>query len=276
MRTITIGELRQFINEASTKNEFKPKFGNGVEGKNKEINGKAIKDIEKAVKSYDGGLSKKDNKPSGGLNDEENLSMSDLEYDSINQPFKDRVKAQMAGYTSVSDKKNHPNEFEGNEVFDKQGKNWDAAKKHAKEVNNDRVKMHMAGLTGRTQTKTDVENLHQNVFSESKKIKCLTFNKTEFLTEGHMLSKIPDEYKKDGSRFIMKDKKSNEYLVEWIDNKPSVTKKVNLTEVQQEKDRIKHLWEYKSSDYNKNTTCSSRLSEDKGFEDMLNKARKLM
>lgn len=109
-----------------------------------------------------------------------------------------------------------------------------------------------------------------------KKSKQLTFNKTVFLTEGHMLSKIPDEYKKDGSRFIMKDKKANEYLVEWNEGKPQVTKKVNLNEVQLEKDRIKQLWEYKSSEFNKKTTNTSRLNEDNGFADMLNRARQLM
>lgn len=176
MRTINIGDLRKFINEAATesktKNEFQPVFGNGVQKKNKEINGKAISDISKETGSYDGGLTKKTSpaKPNNEYQDP-NRGMADLEYDSINQPFKDRVKAQMAGYTSVSDKDNHPNEFEGNEVFDKQSKNWDAAKKHAKEVKDERVKSTLAGLTGRTMTKKEVEDKHQNVFGESKKIK---------------------------------------------------------------------------------------------------------
>ena len=110
---------------------------------------------------------------------------------------------------------------------------------------------------------------------ESKKIKMLTFKNTQFISEGHMMSRIPDEYKKEGSRFVMKDSADNQYLVEWHTNEPMVTKKPNMKLVNEQKERIKQLWGYKSAEA-KTSTSSFRVQEDKGFNDMVNKARKLM
>ena len=47
---------------------------------------------------------------------------------------------------------------------------------------------------------------------ESKKISKIQFKHTQFLSEGHMLSKVTDELKVEGKRFIMKDTADNEYL----------------------------------------------------------------
>ena len=91
-----------------------------------------------------------------------------------------------------------------------------------------------------------------------------------------MLSKVPDELKVEGKRFIMKDTADNEYLVEWTDKEPNVTKKLNKTQVNEEMKRIKSLYGYKSKDYFTTTNSQSRMNENKEFSDMLNKARKLM
>ena len=47
-----------------------------------------------------------------------------------------------------------------------------------------------------------------------------------------------------------------------------------MTLVNEEKERIKQLWGYKSAEA-KTTTSSFRIQEDKEFADMVNKARKL-
>ena len=104
----------------------------------------------------------------------------------------------------------------------------------------------------------------------------LQFKHTQFLSEGHMLSKVPDELKVEGKRFIMKDTADNEYLVEWTAKKPNVTKKINKTQVNEEMNRIKALYGYKSKDYFTTTNSQSRMNENKEFSDMINKARKLM
>ena len=107
------------------------------------------------------------------------------------------------------------------------------------------------------------------------KIKMLSFKNTQFISEGHMMSRIPDEYKTEGNKFIMRDSADNQYLVEWHANEPNVTKKPNMTLVNEEKERMKQLWGYKSTEA-KTSTSSFRVQEDKEFSDMVKKARKLM
>ena len=91
-----------------------------------------------------------------------------------------------------------------------------------------------------------------------------------------MLSNIPDDYKKEGNKFLMKDNSDNEYLVEWHKDAPNVTKKPNLTQINEEKERMKKLWNYEHQDFFKSTTAQSRIQENDNFSDVLNKARKLM
>ena len=91
-----------------------------------------------------------------------------------------------------------------------------------------------------------------------------------------MLSKVPDEFKVEGKTFIMKDSSNNEYLVEWTADKPNVTKRLNKTVVNEEMNRIKALYNYKSKDYFNNTTPKSRVNENKEFSDVLGRARQLM
>ena len=110
---------------------------------------------------------------------------------------------------------------------------------------------------------------------ESKKIKMLSFKNTKFISEGHMMTMIPDEFKVEGKRFIMRDGSDNEYLVEWTNKEPNVTKKLNMTLVNEQKERIKQLWGYKSPEA-KTSASSFRVQENKEFSDMVKKARKLM
>jgi hypothetical protein len=48
-----------------------------------------------------------------------------------------------------------------------------------------------------------------------------------------------------------------------------------MTLVNEQKERMKQLWGYKSAEA-KTSTSSFRMQEDKGFSDMVKKARKLM
>lgn len=274
MRTFRVGDLRQAIAES---NEFKPVLGRNVESDDKKNNQDAYKEIAKQTKSYDGGLTKSRSKTGGGISATDNLGMSDLRYDSVSQPFKDRVKAQLKGFTSTSQEKNHSKDKDedfGNANYGTD-KDYDVAKGHAKMAKQGKDSAAEIGLTGRQLDKKEIEKNDDTMF-ESKKIKRLTFKHTQFISEGHMLSKIPDEYKTEGNKFIMKDTANNEYLVEWSSKQPKVRKKVNLTEAKAEQNRMKQLWNYKSKDYFNNTTSQSRITEDKEFSDVLNKARKLL
>lgn len=271
IKAIKVGELRRILSEES-KNEFKPVVFGDVESKR--INGKAYDDIRKETSKYNGGIGNKTrpNKNSSSTND--NKGMQDLQYDSINQPYNERVKSQMKGYTSKMAEDMHKNDAFGNAQFDKDGKFYNAAKKQSAEYKKNRDKASEIGLTGRKIAKKDIKKLHKTI-GESHKIKQLKFKNTCFLSEGHMMSLIPDEYKKNGKRFIMRDGKDNQYLVEWSDKTPSVAKKVNMNIVNEEKQRIKELWGYKSAEAI-NSTPQTRLNETNNIGEMIDKARKLM
>ena len=267
---INVGNLRQTIKESQ--NEFKAiQFG---QDETKRTNEKAYSDIKKETEKYDGGLTSKTKKVGGGINATDNKGMHDLEYDSINKPFKDRVKSQMKGYVSKDAEDKHKNDEFGNATFDNDGNIYNAAKDHANAVKKGRDAAVEIGLTGSKLNKSEIEKQRETM-GESKKIKMLTFKNTQFLSEGHMLTRIPDEYKTEGNKFIMKDSSDNQYLVEWHQKEPMVTKKVNMTLVNEQKERMKQLWGYKSAEA-KTSTSSFRVQEDKGFSDMVNKARKLM
>ena len=255
-----------------TKNEFEPVFGKNVPKDNKKINADAYKEIKKEAGNYDGGLTN-DRKKGNAVTPANNRGMSDLDYDSISKPFKDKVKSQLKGYTSAEAEKLHKNDEFGNAYYDSNNLSKDIAD-HAKEAKKEKDKSKTDGLVS-SKYKDETEKNSDTMF-ESKKITKLQFKHTQFLSEGHMLSKVPDELKVEGKRFIMKDTADNEYLVEWTDKEPNVTKKINKTQVNEEMNRIKSLYGYKSKDYFTTTNSKSRMNENKEFSDMLNKARKLM
>ena len=267
---ISVGELRRVIKEA---NEFKPvMFGHE---ESKKINDKSYADTKKETEKYDGGLSNGGKKKvGGGIMATDNKGMHDLEFDNISKPFKDKVRSQMKGYVSKDAEDKHKNDAFGNATFDKDENIYNAAKEHAKAVKQGKDTAAEIGLTARELNKNDIEK-NTDTMEESKRIKMLSFKNTKFLSEGHMRTMIPDEYKVEGKRFIMKDSSDNQYLVEWTNKEPNVTKKINMTLVNEEKNRIKQLWGYKSPE-SKTSTSSSRLQEDKGFSDMVSKARKLI
>lgn len=261
-RRYNIGELRKILIESS--NEFKPIMGKNVEKDNKKINDEAYQEIEKATNNYDGGQ-KNDSDKKIEFKNNGNRGMQDIEYDQINDSFKERVKSQLKGYTSSDAEKKHKKDPYGNADFN-DVKGMDDK---AKEFKKAKVDSKVIGLTSRELDRKDFEKLTSNVF-EDKKMPRLKFKNTVFMTEEHMFSKVPDDFKVEGKKFIMRDKNENEYLVEWGEN----PKAINKTKINEQNNRIQELFSYKRSE--SNTTCSSRINEEKQITDMLNKARNLM
>lgn len=252
------------------KNEFEPVFGKNVPSENKKINTQAYKDITKETGAYDGGLTR-EKKTLGSVTPANNRGMSDLDYDSISKPFKDKVKSQIKGYVSAEAEKLHKNDAFGNAYYDSNDLSKEI-EKHAKDAKKEKDKSRTDGLVSSKYKKETEEN--SDTMFESKKISKIQFKNTQFICESHMLSKVPDEFKVEGKKFIMKDSSDNEYLVEWTSKKPNVTKRLNKTLVNEEMNRIKSLYEYKSNESISN--AKSRIKENTEFSDMLNKARKLM
>lgn len=265
---------KKSVLEAKEKNEFEPVFGKNVPSDNKKINTQAYNDIKKETGAYDGGLGSDRVKKGVSVTPANNRGMSDLDYDSISKPFKEKVAAQLKGYPSAENEKLHKkDEAFGNAYYDSENLSKDIAD-HAKEAKKESDKSKTDGLVS-SKYKDETEKNSDTMF-ESKKISKIQFKHTQFLSEGHMLSKVPDEFKVEGKKFIMKDTADNEYLVEWTDKKPNVTKKLNKTQVNEEMNRIKALYGYKSKDYFTTTNSQSRMNENKEFSDMLNKARQLI
>ena len=115
-------------------------------------------------------------------------------------------------------------------------------------------------------------NEAQSVIKEH--VKTIYFKKTAFINEEHMISRIPDEFKKEGEQFKMKDKSGNEYLVEWRYNTAKVLMHENKNQANESLDKIREMFDYHTKDTK--TTREYRLNEgDEGLRDTLNKVRKI-
>ena len=291
-KTFKVSDLKRLISESS--NEFKPVLGPNVEKDNKSNNGKAYDDAKKMAKDFDGGLGKE----VGGQRakyEKTDANRTTLDYtpENANDAYRKRVKAQAEGYTSETEKNNgieKAADFSDNENI------YNGIKKSGQELHDDEESMKKSGLQAREWPDKvfDKEEMYeskdgfdmrqmidrissfesgQKPINERKNIKTVYFKKTEFLTEGHMLSRIPDEFKNEGNTFKMKDKTGNEYLVEWRDNKGVVIEHNNKQGFNESINRMKDLYSYSSEDTR--TTLNSRLNEDNDFNSTLNNARKI-
>ena len=85
-----------------------------------------------------------------------------------------------------------------------------------------------------------------------------------------MLSRIPDEFKKEGEQFKMKDKTGNEYLLEWRNNSGNIIGHSNKNGMNESLDRMKSMFNYSSTD------SRSIVNEgESNLIDTLNKVRKI-
>lgn len=272
MKTLTykVSDIRSMIQESS--NEFKAKLGPGVKSGNETNNGKAYKDAEKRAKDYDGGLADSIEKVKYDKTKEGDHNRTTLDYDvdNVDDAYKERIKAQAEGYTSVAEKENgieKQGDFEDNkDIFSAITSDADEWKKQVEMFKR-------GGLTARTTPEGTFK--HDSLY-ENKNIKTAYFKKTTFLTEGHMMSRIPDEFKVEENVFRMKDKTGNEYVLEWKNGKAEIIGHKNKQGMNESIDRMKALFNYNSSDYCKNTTSNDRLNEEnEGFTNTLDKVRKI-
>lgn len=262
MKEITVGEIRKIIREGSS--EFKPVLGDKVEKENKKNNGKTYSDSKTRFKAFEKGGFKPSREPKSDFN------KTTLNYNpfNIDDKTKERYKAQALGYASTLEMNNKlPKEgdFEGNKAIYKDIKDeGEAIEKQKKAVRNSGIQtsnMKNADFERKTMYESQggyemrklIDKFKQSVSSpksiikENKNIKTIHYKKTEFLTEGHMASIIPDEFRENGKQFIMKDKTGNEYLVEWNNNKANILEHSNKQGFNESVNRMKELYNYKSS-----------------------------
>lgn len=257
-KVYTLSEFCRVLKESQ---EFKARKGKNVESEDKKNNEKAVNDILKQGKKFDGGLS--DEKKKENPRDITDYNKTTLDNDFAYEPskeYKDRVKAQVHGFPSVENEKNSKIEeendsldFEGNKDFYEQN-----AEKRKKVADARQTDKH-AGLKSHNLPK---ETFKDNTLytNESRKMKRLNFSKTVFLNEAEMMKKIPDDMKIDGNKFYMKDAVGNEYLVECVKDKvvndiiyTKVVDYKNKEKIDETFKRMKELYGYKSSNGTQNS-----------------------
>lgn len=271
--TYRVGDLKKLIRESS--NEFKPVLGANVKSDNKKNNEKSYKDSEKKAKEYDGGLREPEKK---SLTDKCDGNRTTIDYNPITDPddaYKKRVNAQMKGYTSDMEMNNG---IEKVGDFDNEGRISKYLTKDRDEHDKDKKTVEKSGLTAREYPDKNFDKKHLN---EDKRVKKLIFKNTRFVNESHMLSRIPEEYKRNGQKIYMKDKDDNEYIVECVQNnfkdciETNVISFKNERKMNEEVIRMKELFSYDSSEYFGSPNGRYNINEEKAFKRNLETSRNM-
>ena len=265
-RTFLVKDLKRMISEGAS--EFKPVLGANVASDNKKNSEKAYKEAEKQAKELDGGL--KDPKK-GKLSDKTDANRTTLDYNPRTEPdknYKERVKAQAKGYTSTMEEKNG---IEKAAEFDEDGQIFKQVTKSADEMKKQKEELAHAGLVSQNMPKQEKNSLYETTL----KPKRLVFKHTRFLNESHMLSRIPEEYKKNGQIIHMKDMNGNEYIVEcqasstgYIET--NIKGYSNKELMNEQIKRISELMGYKAGDNLNESVKCGRADNDKNYENMFN------
>jgi len=101
--TYKVSDIKKLIQESSQ--EFKAKLGDNVESEDKKNNDKAYKDAEKMAKDFNGKFKAPEKAKYEKVDG--NRTTVDVRVDfEPSKEYKDRIKAQAEGYTSVDEKEN--------------------------------------------------------------------------------------------------------------------------------------------------------------------------
>lgn len=257
----------QFINEVTKlKNEFTPVLGNNVQKENKKNSEEGVNTILKQVKNYN--PSTPNTKTNAEINKNKNLNLMDLRYDTEpDKEWKERTK-QMATVGTEKDLADSC-DVDGNKRFyqDREKISDEKIDKEAKK------KDFMADIN--VWAKKEKEK--RAFMKECKPSKRLKFKATKFLSEQHLLSRVPESYKTDGNKFYMQDMTGTDYLIEctvdpWGYKHLEIVDKSNKGLIKEKFNRIKELMNY-SNDRGNNVELDSNGVEEISL--MLNKIRKL-
>lgn len=276
-----VSDIRSLISESS--NEFKAVLGSSVESENKKNNGKAYSDAKKRAKDYDGGLTKEvGEEKSDYVKSDENKTTLDYVMDNVPEDYKKRVKAQVKGYTS---------ELEMNNGIDKNGDFttnddiYQSIKKSGEELHKNQQNFKETGLQASKMPKDtfkkdeiyeskdgfemrklintlkESSKIEKQIFTEQKNIKTIYFKKSTFLTEGHMKTRIPDDFKVEGCQFKMKDKNGTIYLLEWANGDANVISCNNKVKIDETMDKFHNISNFTNDRY-ETSNYKNRLNEN--------------
>ena len=274
----TLSELKEAIIKES--NDAKPIIGKGVIKDDVKNNVKAVKDIMKQTKDYNDVPSSKRN-TSPEIGKDLNKTTMDMEFAyEPDKAYKERVMAQVKGFPSVDNEKNTSAkdndslDFEGNKDF------YDGIKKRSKETNDFKSIYKHAGLKTHNLPKETTKI--KTAFQENKTMKRIVFKNTVFLNEENVKKRIPEDYKTDNNKFLMKDSIGNEYIVECKKDKDInyINTNIRLIKaspkiVNEELSRIKVLSSYSTSKYLGESVRTPEQDFIKGIDIVKNKLNEI-
>jgi len=285
-----------------------------VQDLEKSVNKNAQKEIKEKLTDYDkstGGKSKDSITPPKRelSSDEEDIhtysetsgGMNDLEYDGeIGDRFKERQEMAIAGDSKMGNETYtgdwNPETGEGNGNTEPVwgasdvnfGKDLINQTKKAKKLKDDATTPMVQfgddieltnGKTRGSSRKVSVESTSKNNNNVSEnKMKRLKF-KTPFNGVEKALTLIPENYRVDNREFEMTD--GNEtYRIKWegslTEGSPVVLMGKNKNFMNEDMDKMKHLFNYKSGDTLGLVKGSARLDENKEFINVWNKTKTLL
>ena len=278
-QTLSVKALKRLIAESS--NEFKAVLGPNVEKENKSNNGKAYSDAKKRAKDYDGGLAKEEKKAKYEKMDRNRTTLG-YTPENASDEYKKRVKANVKGFNSVQEMENN---IEKQDDYSNNENIYNGITEFEKEMHDNEQSFKETGLQASKMPKDtfkkeemyesrdgfDMRNLinilkenshiEKTPVHEQKSVKTVFFKKTSFLNEGHMVSRIPDEFKNEGTQFKMKDKHGTVYLVEWANGSANVISCNNKQRVDETLNAYEKLSSYKGEEYN-TSNGRARVNED--------------
>lgn len=268
INNVTVGDLRKMVMESQ--NQFSPVLGDGVESENKKNNDKSYKDAKEKSGA-------KEVKVKHNLEKKDDRNKTTLDYTFDVEPskeYKERVHTQSKGYTNKSEETNNIEKVgEFDDAFYKQ------AKEAGKELNQKEEDFKKTGIQGGQMPK---DAFKKNDMYENK-IQSVRFKRTSFLTEEHMMSKIPDEMKIEGKRFKMIDMNENTYICEWTKNKYNgnesavILENRNPKKINESIEKMKRLYNFNVGEKTTMTSAQNRIHENnEGFTSTLNNIRKLI
>lgn len=268
VKSYKVSDLKKIIRESIS--EFKPKVGPNVVSDNKKNNEESYKEAEKTVEDANKLVKKDETKF-----EKHDYNRTTLGYNPRVEPtkeYKDRIDAQAKGYTSELEEKNDIEkaaDFESNEKIVK------AIEDEEDVINKEKETLGKSGLQG-----SKIDQPKKNTLYESApKPKRLRFKQTKFLNENHMLSRIPEEYKKDGQKIYMTDCEDNEYIVECKKINETGNIELNVLSYNNERvlneqvSRMNELFNYSTPKTFAPQTKAERVNENEIFKSLMDKAR---
>lgn len=291
MKTYKVSQFKEIIRESLK--DYNPRIEPSVVKddikNNKESYLKITNDSEKSQEGFKNSGIQVEESDYDQATNVDGLGMERIKYSyPLDKKTKDRIKAQMLGKDSAIQKdiddKASAVDTSGNKAYlEKDGVEGNKFDNDHRGLGSKNAAMIQMGDNIFALTDGTKPAVKHSAFTENtNKLKRLNFKQTKFANEKHMFSLIPESYKIDGNKFLMKDKNDNEYLIEWHVNELfNVGQAIILEEkhdkiVEENINKFKHLSTYNSASQMHETTAKSRVNEDKNFGLLINKAKSIL